>query len=318
MNSLIEKTRYFTVWEKHTRCKETSKTSIRSCLRVFSEYLELRGMDILDFDPDHFYLDPDTGDTFPMDQQFVLEYFDWLLKKYSRRYTAITHFSNVKHLFHVLHKAEAIQINAFETIRLFVGPRGIRTTTLNSTEIQSLLLTAKNNEPCTGQYVVAVSLMVLAGMRNSEVRHLRWENIDFGRSQIHIVEGFKIRPRTIDVGPKVLSALNSYKSHTTATGYLYPGANGPSKPISMATLILIVRRLVRQAGIKKAVTPHVLRHTCATRMYQKGIDPRVIMDYLGQQRESTTFGYIHLSTEEKRQVLVSSTVAKVFDLVFNV
>jgi site-specific recombinase XerD len=73
-------------------------------------------------------------------------------------------------------------------------------------------------------------------------------------------------------------------------------------PISRHALWLTFRKVAREAGIRKRVSPHSLRHSYATRLLEKGIDTRVVQILLGHARIATTAIYTHL-TEPTRTSL---------------
>src|SRR5207237_2555742 len=68
----------------------------------------------------------------------------------------------------------------------------------------------------------------------------------------------------------------------------------------------IVRRYAAQVGLADRVTPHVLRHSCATHMLDHGADIRAVQELLGHASISTTQVYTRVSTERLRRVYESA------------
>lgn len=164
-----------------------------------------------------------------------------------------------------------------------------RPVVLSPEEVRSLLATA------SGPRLKAM-LMTLygAGLRVSELTHLQIRDIDKSRGLIHVRAGKGGKDRYVALSPHLLTALREYWRACRPKGeYLFPGQVA-GKPLSCDTVLLLCRRAAREAGIKKVVGPHALRHAFATHLLEAGADLRVIQALLGHRSIRSTSRYLHL------------------------
>lgn len=140
------------------------------------------------------------------------------------------------------------------------------------------------------RYMVLLSFY--CGLRSSELLQLRISNFDFEKKLVKVI-GKGNKERTIPVVPELLEKIAKYinseleKDHTFDK--LFP-LSGRYWRKTMAS--------VSKKAIGKAVHPHLLRHSCGTYMYQRGMDIRAIQEFLGHSSIQTTQIYTHLNTEE--------------------
>ena len=123
-------------------------------------------------------------------------------------------------------------------------------------------------------------------------------DIDSERRVIHIRQGKGSRDRAVPLTPKLLEALRQYWRWKRPAVYLFPstpGHRGREKPISDATVWYACQRAASQAGIKKRIGPHTLRHSFATHLLEAGADLRTIQLMLGHRELKDTIIYLHLS-----------------------
>jgi site-specific recombinase XerD len=134
-----------------------------------------------------------------------------------------------------------------------------------------------------------------AGLRISEACSLKTTDIDSRRGLIHIRDGKRGRDRFVMLSPRLLTFLREYWKQMRPSGpELFPGATA-GRPVTPGAVRLVLRQAVARAGIKKRVTPHVLRHCFATHLLEGGEDIRTIQVLLGHRSIRTTARYTHVS-----------------------
>jgi len=134
------------------------------------------------------------------------------------------------------------------------------------------------------------------GLRLDELLHLTVQDIDSKRMLIHVRHSKGRRQRYVMLSPRLLVILREYyKAAFPKIGqYLFPSKHD-DKPLSSTTVYLIVQRACRLAGVTKLVSPHSLRHTFATHLFEAGTNLRVIQVLLGHKYLSTTAIYTHVA-----------------------
>jgi site-specific recombinase XerD len=148
-------------------------------------------------------------------------------------------------------------------------------------------------------------LLYSTGIRNAELRQLQVRDIDSRRMLIHIRHGKGGRDRYVPLSPALLATLRVYYRWMRPTTYLFPGtvANWRAdKPLTPKVVWEACVGAAKRAGIRKRLTPHLLRHTFATHLLEAGADLRVIQLLLGHVDLDHTLVYLHLSQRHVQAV----------------
>ncbi len=80
--------------------------------------------------------------------------------------------------------------------------------------------------------------------------------------------------------------------------------NHYGRQLTRAMIFTIIKRLADEAGIKKVISPHTLRHSFATHLLQNGADLRIIQQLLGHEQLTTTEIYTHLDIQDLRDAIM--------------
>ncbi|MBD0285963.1 MAG: tyrosine-type recombinase/integrase [Flavisolibacter sp.] len=134
-----------------------------------------------------------------------------------------------------------------------------------------------------------------AGLRVSEVVNLKISDIDSGRMQIRIENAKGKKDRYVGLSVLLLDVLRAYlrKAKPRPRTYLFEGER-PGEPYTSRSAQLVFHQARESAGIQKKISFHVLRHSFATHLLEKGIDIRYIKDLLGHFSIKTTERYLQV------------------------
>ncbi|HMP83483.1 MAG TPA: tyrosine recombinase [Verrucomicrobiota bacterium] len=177
---------------------------------------------------------------------------------------------------------------------------------LTSDEIQKLLTP---EQPATPQSLCDQAVLELAyasGLRLSELRGLRLEQLHLEAGFINVI-GKGNKERVVPVGRKAVEALNHYLQAgrpklVTPKSPANVFLTKRGTPFAAVTLWLRIKQRVRRAGVSRNVTPHMLRHSFATHLLEHGADLRVIQELLGHASISTTEIYTHVTGSRLKDV----------------
>jgi site-specific recombinase XerD len=162
---------------------------------------------------------------------------------------------------------------------------------LSTSEMQKILDAIDNIKHRT-----IIALMYSTGLRVSEACSLKITDIDSNNHFISIrnAKGKVDRKVMLDTG--ILNLLRDYYKSYKPNGFLFAGAKGDG--YSSRSVQQILSRAVVNAGIKKNISTHSLRHSCFTQLLKNGVDIRYIQKLAGHKNIGTTAMYLRLSDED--------------------
>ena len=149
-------------------------------------------------------------------------------------------------------------------------------------------------------------LMVLygTGMRRSEVARLKLADIDSQRMVIHVVNGKGGKDRDLPLSATLLETLRAHWRWLKPQVYLFPSRmhRDREQPITDKIVWRACTEAAKRAGVRKRVTPHLVRHSWATHLLEAGADLRTIQMLLGHAKLADTAVYLHLSRRHLQAV----------------
>lgn len=153
-----------------------------------------------------------------------------------------------------------------------------------------------------------IEVLYGSGLRVSELTHLLLSNILFDE-ELLVVIGKGNKERIVPMSSISIQHLKIYIENVRVRIKPVDGfenfvfLNHRGRNLSRVSVFLAIKQLVHVAAIKKAISPHSLRHAFATHLLEGGADLRSIQQMLGHEHITTTEIYTHLNKEYLRQTL---------------
>ena len=188
-------------------------------------------------------------------------------------------------------------------------PQGIPKA-LTEDEVEALLGAVVGDTPRALRDRAIVETLYATGVRISELVGLDRHDLDLDDGLIRVF-GKGSKERIVPVGRSAREALGAYLAHgrpqlvrpnRTAEDREAVVLNARGGRLSRQSCWKIVRTAGERAGLRGRLSPHVLRHSCATHMLERGADIRVVQELLGHASISTTQVYTKVSPERLRAV----------------
>src|SRR5215831_7900400 len=158
---------------------------------------------------------------------------------------------------------------------------------LTEAEVERLIEATASHRDAT-----MVLLAFRHGLRASELVDLRWDQVDFQTSFLHVRRAKAGTPATHPLTGRELRALRRLQRETGPSTHLFMSER--RAPISVDGFQKMVERLSARAKLGFPVHAHMLRHACGFKMANDGVDTRTIQAYLGHKDIRHTVRYTEL------------------------
>lgn len=174
-------------------------------------------------------------------------------------------------------------------------PKRLPRTILSKGEMRKLLRAPNVNTALGYRDRAILELMYSTGLRRSEVENLKVEDVDYQEGYVRVNCGKGAKDRVVPLGKIACRYLENYLKGVRpafqpdgANRYLFLSLESKEGKVGNAFIGDMVKRYVRKLGWEKKVTPHTLRHTCATLMLKNKAGLRHIQELLGHASVEAT------------------------------
>jgi integrase/recombinase XerD len=169
--------------------------------------------------------------------------------------------------------------------------------TLSEKEV-SALLDAESNL----KHRAILMTLYSGGLRLQEAIQLRPADIDSAGMRIRIRAGKGGKERFVMLSFALLDTLREYFREYRPEEWLFYG-HAKAEPIHPRSVQRLIKQAASAAGIRSRVTPHMLRHSFATHLLDRGTNLRYIQELLGHRNLGTTMIYTHVSRRMLTEVV---------------
>ena len=153
-----------------------------------------------------------------------------------------------------------------------------------------------------------IEVLFSCGLRVSELTNLKLSNLYIEEQYIRVM-GKGSKERLVPISPRALDELNYWfadrnvmKVKPGEEDYVFLNRRG--QHLTRTMILIMIKRYAVEAGIKKTISPHTLRHSFATSLLEGGADLRAIQAMLGHESIGTTEIYTHIDTSTLRQEIL--------------
>lgn len=234
-----------------------------------------------------------------IDYHLLRKFLAQMRGKQYRPRTLARKLSSLRSFFRFLHRENFIEVNPAV---LLMSPKLDKTLPKFLTESEiTQLIEAPPLKTSSGRRDRAIlETLYSTGIRVSELVGLNVDQVDL-IGNIAKIAGKGKKERLIPVGDKALNAIRDYlqcRKHQSSALFL----NKNGSRLSDRSVRNIINKHIRAVSLTHDISPHVLRHSFATHLLNRGADLRAVQELLGHVNLSTTQIYTHVTTDRLKEV----------------
>lgn len=179
---------------------------------------------------------------------------------------------------------------------------------LSFEEIERIINAIDLSTPEGGRNKAILEVLYSCGLRVTELVNLTLSNLYLDVGFIRVI-GKGDKERLVPIGQSAIKYISIYKNNIRTHIPIKKGQedilflNRRGSKLTRVMIFLMLKELVKKAGIAKSISPHTFRHSFATHLVEGGADLRAVQEMLGHESITTTEIYTHIDREYLRDTL---------------
>jgi integrase/recombinase XerD len=216
------------------------------------------------------------------------------------------HLSVVKGFSRFLKEKDYLVHDPAESVKLPKKPKRLPRTILSTTEVQKLLKAPDTRTNRGYRNRIILEILYDTGIRRAEIASIKTTDLDLEAGYVHI-RGKGGKDRVVPLSSRVCELVRNYllavrPFFVRGEDKAYLILNRWGRKMDPNGVWAVVKRCALLSGIKKNVTTHTLRHSCATHMLKAGAPVRHLQEMLGHESLESTEIYTHVTINDLKEI----------------
>lgn len=246
-----------------------------------------------------------------VDYTKIREYIHFIQRFDYKKTTISRKIASLRTFYNFLYRERLVDSNPAMNLTAPKRPKSLPKF-LTPDEVEKILNGVKIDTPTGFRNKTILELLWATGMRVSELSGLNFENLNLDNNEITVF-GKGAKERIVLVSQRAKTYLQRYIETARpliAKGFAPPATddnspvfiNNTGYRLQNKTIRKAINDVVNSIELPKKVTPHMFRHSFATKLIENGADLRVVQELLGHASISNTQIYTHVSTQHLKEV----------------
>ena len=239
------------------------------------------------------------------------EYLYFIQKINYTKTTIARKIASIRAFYKFLFQEEIIETNPADALVAPKRPKSLPDF-MSEEEVENILRNVKIETPAGFRNRVIFELLWVSGMRISELSNLNYENLNLEQNEIKVL-GKGAKERIVLIPDKTKENLKNYMDNVS--DLICKTKKAPDSPLFInyngfrlqnQSIRKALKEVVEKIELPKKITPHIFRHSFATRLLENGANLRIVQELLGHASISNTQIYTHVSSARLKSVYDST------------